>query len=59
MPMDKTYTPQLPSARKRRNTSHNQSLNPKPTTIAFLRQFARAYSFDSRISVSLGGYIAN
>ncbi|MDE6305939.1 MAG: hypothetical protein K2L90_05045 [Muribaculaceae bacterium] len=60
MPMDKTSTPSLPPVRRHRNTPRNSKpLAPKPSTIAFIQQFARAYSFEPRISHSLGGYIAN
>lgn len=32
---------------------------PKKTTIEFLKQFARAYSYEKRLPYQLGNFIAN
>lgn len=32
---------------------------PKKSTIEFLKQFARAYSFQQDLPLNLGGFIAN
>lgn len=31
----------------------------RQSTIYFLKQFARAYSFEKRIGIQLGGFVAN
>ena len=31
----------------------------RQSTINFIKQFARAYSYERRLSLSLGGFIAN
>jgi hypothetical protein len=57
--MSKTSTPQFTSVRQRRSTIRRQQAVPKPTTIAFLKQFARAYTFEPSVCQALGGYVAN
>ncbi|MDD6777889.1 MAG: hypothetical protein PUD91_02495 [Bacteroidales bacterium] len=33
--------------------------NVRQSTINFIKQFARAYSYDKRLAMPLGGFIAN
>ncbi|WP_195633271.1 hypothetical protein [Barnesiella intestinihominis] len=45
-----------------KNTTRVQNakvLQPTASTIDFIRQFARVYSFDSRLPASLGGLVNN
>ncbi|MEF9923530.1 MAG: hypothetical protein RR061_01615 [Muribaculaceae bacterium] len=34
-------------------------MNPKQSTIDFLKQFARVYSYNNNLRNNLGGFIAN
>ncbi len=36
-----------------------KELQPKASTLAFIRQFARAYSFEPKLQTSLGGLVNN
>ncbi len=39
--------------------SPSTELQPKASTLAFIRQFARAYSFEPKLQASLGGMVNN
>ncbi len=36
-----------------------KSFAPRKSTIDFIKQFARSYSYNSKLHPSLGGFIAN
>ncbi len=36
-----------------------KGLQPKASTLAFIRQFARAYSFEPKLPSTLGGLVNN
>lgn len=36
-----------------------KKMNPKQSTINFLKQFARVYSYESKLDNRLGSFIAN
>jgi len=59
LPMDKTSTPQLTSPRRRTSMRNDKQATPKPSTVEFLRQFARAYTFEPCLGCALGNIIAN
>lgn len=54
--MDKTSTPQLTLSAK---TTRNGSKRPSELTIAFLRQFARAYHVEKQINAPINSLILN
>ncbi len=37
----------------------NKNLTPRKSTIDFIKQFARSYSYNTKLQSSLGGFIAN
>ena len=43
------------------NTKHEElkSFTPRKSTIDVIKQFARSYSYNSKLHPSLGGFIAN
>ncbi len=41
------------------NPEKNDQVCPKQSTIEFLKQFARVYSFDKRLPIEMGGMIVN
>ncbi|HIZ26449.1 hypothetical protein [Barnesiella sp. An55] len=52
--MKKTSTPKdTPTVRS------TKSLQPSASTLDFIRQFARAYSFEPQLPASLGGFVNN
>ncbi len=52
--MKKTSTPDHVA------TPHTaKGIQPKASTLAFIRQFARAYSFEPKLQTSLGGLVNN
>lgn len=48
----------LKSSHKNQNAEAKQ-VGVKESTINFLKQFARVYSYDSRLGCNLGGYVVN
>lgn len=36
-----------------------QSMTPRKSTVDFIKQFARAYSYSRRMPEGLGGFVAN
>ena len=38
---------------------HQNVKRPKKTTVNFLKQFARVYTFTPMVTASLGGFVAN
>ena len=41
------------------NGTQQSSVKPRKSTIEFLKQFARAYTYQQQMPYQLGGYIAN
>lgn len=56
LPMDKNST-QLMG--KKSVLRGEQQVQPKKSTIEFLKQFARAYSYNKQMPMELGNFIAN
>ena len=54
LPMDKSFT-----LEKSKKDKCGISSNVRQSTINFIKQFARAYSFEKKMSISLGGFVAN
>jgi len=54
--MKKTITPLVEL-----NSNNNKviELNPKKSTLDFIKQFARVYSFEHKLPIKLGNMIAN
>ena len=52
--MDKSFT-----LEKSKKDKCGISSNVRQSTINFIKQFARAYSFEKKMSISLGGFVAN
>lgn len=54
LPMDKSFTLE-------KSTTDKLAVAGKvrQSTINFIKQFARAYSYERRLSLPLGGFIAN
>ena len=50
MPMDKIYT------QKEKQANEKSVRGPKPKTVDFLKNFARAYSYQTMISTSFGSF---
>ena len=45
---------------KQEETSMQQvEIRPRRSTVEFIKQFARAYTFNPLLTVGLGGFIAN
>ncbi len=55
VPMGKSYT--LLKSSHKNHVENN--VDVKTSTINFLKQFARAYSYDKRLSCGLGSFVAN
>ncbi len=53
--MSKNSTSQLQQTVKEKP----QVSSPRRSTVEFLRQFARAYTFDRRLAPTIGGLVAN
>ena len=54
LPMDKSFTLEKSSSDKLAVAN-----KVRQSTINFIKQFARAYSYERRLSMPLGGFIAN
>lgn len=62
VPMAETSTPHSPthsSTTSRRAAKASTNIGPKRSTIDFLRQFARAYSYQPTIHPGLADIVAN
>jgi len=57
--MNNDSTPLKTSSRPRRQSQSGCNPAPRKSTIAFIRQFARAYSCAPTLPVALGGFVAN
>lgn len=57
LPMKKTSTHSMATANVKQEGTQN--FNPRKSTIDFIKQFARSYSFNNKLHPSLGGFIAN
>ena len=53
MPMNKIYT------QKEKQANEKSVRGPKPKTVDFLKNFARAYSYQTMISTSFGSFSMN
>ena len=56
LPMDKNSTQLM---EKKSVLRGEQQVQPKKSTIEFLKQFARAYSYNKQMPMELGNFIAN
>lgn len=52
--MKKTSTQSMAISPKK-----EEIISPRKSTIDFIKQFARSYSFNKQLQPSLGGFIAN
>lgn len=56
LPMQKNSTHLIT---KECNGTQQSSVKPRKSTIEFLKQFARAYTYQQQMPYQLGGFIAN
>lgn len=55
LPMEKDFTHVLSKKNEKAQTAEK----PRKSTIDFLMQFARAYSYEPKMPANLGNFIAN
>ena len=58
LPMGKKTTTLLKSDHKKQ-PEEVKEMRVKSSTINFLKQFARAYSYEKKLGYELGGFVAN